>query len=106
MPLREGSVLGARYRLVALIGRGGMGTVWHAYDELLDRDVAVKAMLIASELTTDEYEVLYTRTLREARLAARLSHPGIVTIHDVIKEDGRPWIVMELISARSLDEMI
>jgi serine/threonine protein kinase len=106
MSLGEGSVLGARYRLVAQIGRGGMGTVWHAYDELLDRDVAVKAMLIAAELTTDEYDVLYTRTLREARLAARLSHPGIVTIHDIITEDGRPWIVMELISARSLEELI
>jgi serine/threonine protein kinase len=106
MSLGEGSVLGGRYRLVTQIGRGGMGTVWHAYDELLDRDVAVKAMLIASELTTDEYDVLYTRTLREARLAARLSHPGIVTIHDIITEDDRPWIVMELISARSLEEMI
>ncbi|HZE33937.1 MAG TPA: serine/threonine-protein kinase [Actinoallomurus sp.] len=106
MSLGEGSVLGGRYRLVTQIGRGGMGTVWHAYDELLDRDVAVKAMLIASELTTDEYDVLYTRTLREARLAARLSHPGIVTIHDIITEDGRPWIVMELISARSLEEVV
>jgi serine/threonine protein kinase len=51
-------------------------------------------------------DVLHTRTLREARLAARLSHPGIVTIHDIVTEDDRPWIVMELISARSLDEVI
>src|SRR5262249_39923097 len=106
MSLGEGSVLGGRYRLVSQIGRGGMGTVWHAHDELLDREVGVKAMLVAPELTPDEYEVLHRRTLREARLAARLNHPAIVTIHDVVEEDGRPWIVMELLHARSLDEQV
>jgi serine/threonine protein kinase len=106
MPLGEGSTLSGRYRLLSQIGRGGMGIVWHAHDDLLDRDVAVKAVLFAPELTPAEYDVVYQRTLREARLAARLSHPAIVTIHDVIEEDNRPWIVMELIQARSLREHI
>src|SRR5262245_12919471 len=106
MSMGEGSVLGGRYRLKSRIGRGGMGIVWHSHDELLDRDVAVKAMLFAPELSAVEYDVRYRRTLREARLAARLSHPAIVTIHDIIEEDQRPWIVMELVAARSLEEMV
>ncbi len=106
MPLGEGSVLGRRYRLVAQIGRGGMGRVWHAHDDLLHRDVAVKEVLFPPGLTTSEREVLYERTLREARSAARLSHRGIVTVHDVVEEDGRPWIVMEYVRARSLQEVI
>src|SRR5919201_3583716 len=102
----ERSVIGGRYRLVSQIGRGGMGAVWHAYDELLNRDVAVKVLLFPPELTDAEYDVIHQRTLREARLAARLSHPGIVTIHDVIEEDGRSWIVMELVDARPLDQVL
>lgn len=102
----EGSVIGGRYRLVTPIGRGGMGVVWRAHDEVLDRDVAVKEVLFPPGLTAEERQILYTRTLREARSAARLSHPGIVTVHDVVEEDGRPWIVMELIRARSLQEII
>jgi hypothetical protein len=106
MTLGERSVIGGRYRLVSQIGRGGMGTVWRAHDELLNRDVAVKAMLFPPELTEAEYDVINQRALREARLAARLSHPGIVTIHDVIEEDGRPWIVMELVDGRPLDQVV
>jgi serine/threonine protein kinase len=106
MPLGEDSTLSGRYRLLSQIGRGGMGTVWHAHDDFLDRDVAVKAVRFAPELTSAEVDKLYQRTLREARLAARLSHPAIVTIHDVIEEDNRPWIIMEMIHARSLREHI
>jgi eukaryotic-like serine/threonine-protein kinase len=83
-----------------------MGAVWHAHDDLLDRDVAVKEVRFPPGLTEDERAVLYERTLREARSAARLSHPGIVTVHDVVEEDGRPCIVMELLRARSLQDLI
>ncbi|MEV5747042.1 protein kinase [Actinoallomurus sp. NPDC052308] len=106
MPLGEGFVLGHRYRLLSHIGRGGMGTVWHAHDDLLARDVAVKEVLFPPGLSEDEHKVMYERTLREARSAARLNHPGIVTVHDVVEEDGRPCIVMEFVRARSLQEVI
>src|SRR5215470_17344568 len=106
MPFGEGSVLGRRYRLLSQIGRGGMGRVWHAHDDLLHRDVAVKEVIFPPGLTDSDREVLYERTLREARSAARLSHPGIVTVHDVVEEDGRPWIVMEYVCALLLQEVI
>jgi serine/threonine protein kinase len=106
MPLGEGSVLGRRYRLVALVGRGGMGRVWHGHDDLLHRDVAVKEVIFPPGLTASEREVHYERTFREARSAARLSHRGIVTVHDVVEEDDRPWIVMEFVRARSLQDVI
>jgi serine/threonine protein kinase len=99
-------MLGGRYRLQSQIGRGGMGTVWHAHDELLDRDVAVKALLLPSDFTPAEYDEIYERTLREARLAARLSHAAIVNIYDIVEEEDRPWIVMELIHVPSLRELI
>jgi serine/threonine protein kinase len=106
MPFGEGSVLGRRYRLLSQVGRGGMGRVWHAHDDLLHRDVAVKEVIFPPGLTDSDREVLYERTLREARSAARLTHPGIVTVHDVVEEDGRPWIVMEYVRAPSLQEVI
>jgi serine/threonine protein kinase len=106
MPLGEGSVLGLRYRLLSQVGRGGMGKVWHAHDDLLHRDVAVKEVIFPPGLTASDREVHYERTLREARSAARLTHPGIVTVHDVVEEDGRPWIVMEFVRAPSLQEVI
>ncbi|WP_037559352.1 serine/threonine-protein kinase [Spirillospora albida] len=99
-------LLARRYRLVAHVGRGGMGTVWQAHDEVLGRDVAVKEVILPHGLTDDERAVQYKRTFREARTAARLGHPGVVTVYDVVEEDGRPWIVMELIKARSLDQVI
>ena len=106
MPFGDGSVLAGRYRLVGQVGRGGMGRVWHAHDDLLHRDVAVKEVIFPPGLSAAEREVLFERTLREARSAARLSHPGIVTVHDVVEEDGRPWIVMEFVRAKSLQEVI
>lgn len=96
----------ARYRLVSPVGQGGMGVVWRARDEMLGRDVAVKEMLLHTALSDAEKDMAYNRTLREARSAARLSHPGVVTIYDVVEDDGRPWIVMELLRARSLQEVI
>ncbi|MFI0353907.1 protein kinase [Actinomadura sp. 9N407] len=99
-------LLAHRYRLVTQVGRGGMGTVWQAHDEVLGRDVAVKEVILPHGLTDEERSVHHKRTFREARTAARLGHPGVVTVYDVVEEDGRPWIIMELIQARSLDQVI
>ncbi|WP_370020027.1 protein kinase domain-containing protein [Planotetraspora sp. GP83] len=98
--------MGRRYRLLSPVGRGGMGMVWHAHDVLLDRDVAVKELLLPFGLDHAGTQVAHRRMLREARSAARLSHPGIVTVHDVVEEDGRPWIVMELVRAWSLEQAV
>jgi serine/threonine protein kinase len=101
-----GRLIAGRYRLHEPIGRGAMGIVWRGRDELLDRDVAVKEVQITAHAAAADAEVIYQRTLREARTAARLSHPSVVTVFDVVEEDGSPWIVMELIDARSLDQII
>ena len=83
-----------------------MGIVWRGRDELLDRDVAVKEVQITAHAAPADAEAIYQRTLREARTAARLSHPSVVTVFDVVEENGSPWIVMELVNARSLDRVI
>ncbi|MER5425729.1 serine/threonine-protein kinase [Streptosporangium roseum] len=105
-PAAQGKLVGRRYRLVSPVGRGGMGMVWHAHDVLLDRDVAVKELILPYGLDHAGKQVAHRRMLREARSAARLSHPGIVTVHDVVEEDGRPWIVMELVRAWSLEQAV
>jgi serine/threonine protein kinase len=102
----EQRVLAGRYLLSSRIGRGAMGTVWRARDPVLARDVAVKEIQVPSLLTRHEREVLHQRTLREARAAARLNHPGVVTVFDVIEAEGNPWIVMELVQARSLEQVL
>jgi tRNA A-37 threonylcarbamoyl transferase component Bud32 len=101
-----GRVVAGRYLLQHPIGRGAMGTVWRARDSVLDRDVAVKEVRVRGAATSEETQVLYERTLREARTAARLNHPAVVTVFDVIDADGSPWIVMELIEARSLEQVL
>lgn len=101
----EGRVIAQRYRLQEPIGSGGMGRVWRAYDEVLDRTVAVKEVLLPFGIGKDGVEDLYQRTEREARYAARVSHPSIVIVYDVIKEDGLPWIVMEFVQSQSLDQI-
>jgi tRNA A-37 threonylcarbamoyl transferase component Bud32 len=101
-----GRLVAGRYRLLGPVGRGAMGIVWRGRDELLDRDVAVKQVQISALSMPAEAEVAYQRTLREARTAARLSHPSVVTVFDVVEEDASPWIIMELISGRSLDQVI
>jgi Serine/threonine protein kinase len=102
----QGRLVGRRYRLLSPVGRGGMGIVWHAHDVLLDRDVAVKELILPFGLDHAGKQIAFRRVLREARSAARLSHPGIITVHDVIEEDGQPWIVMELVRAWSLEQAI
>ncbi len=106
VPEGQGRLVGRRYRLLSPVGRGGMGMVWHAHDVLLDRDVAVKELLLPFGLDPAGAQTAHRRVLREARSAARLSHPGIVTVHDVVEEDGRPWIVMELVRAWSLEQAV
>ncbi|MEU6997757.1 protein kinase [Nonomuraea sp. NPDC046570] len=94
-----------RYRLIEPIGEGGMGVVWRAHDELLDRTVAIKEVRYTG-VGEDKRAELNRRTIREARAAGRLDHPSVVVIHDVIEEDGRPWIVMQLVRSRSLAEVV
>ncbi|TDD83797.1 serine/threonine protein kinase [Actinomadura darangshiensis] len=100
-------VLAGRYRNLGLIGQGGMGAVWRAHDIDLDREVAVKELRVPAQVADQERRVWYARMEREARAAARLRHTGIVTIYDrVMGDDGRPWIVMELVRGRSLDQLL
>jgi hypothetical protein len=101
-----GTVIGGRYQLRTPIGNGGMGTVWQAVDTVLRRDVAVKEVLLPPGMPPAERTAMYERTFREGRAAAALSHPSVVQVYDVVTESGRPWIVMELLQARSLSEII
>src|ERR1700761_8950122 len=99
-------ILAGRYRLQAVIGRGGMGAVWRARDELLNRDVAIKEIVWPPQLDAAERETARRRAVREAQLAARLTHPNVVGIYDILEEDGRPCIVMELVPFRSLRDAV
>ncbi|WP_406061341.1 protein kinase [Streptomyces sp. NBC_01077] len=105
-PANEGRLLSGRYRLGAVLGRGGMGTVWRAVDETLGRTVAVKELRFPTSIDDDEKRRLITRTLREAKAIARIRNNGAVTVYDVVDEDDRPWIVMELIEGKSLADAV
>lgn len=99
-------VLADRYELISPLGRGTMGTVWRAHDRSLGREVAIKEIRQEPGLSEAQRTELRERMIREGRMAARISHPSVATIHDAIVEDGSPWIIMELVQARSLERVI
>ncbi|MFD8255460.1 serine/threonine-protein kinase [Streptomyces werraensis] len=99
-------VVAGRYRLEGLLGRGGMGVVWRATDQLLGRGVAVKELPFDDTLTAADARRQRERTLREARALAQLSHPNIIVVHDVVEDDERPYIVLELIDGPSLADRL
>ncbi|MGW5129722.1 serine/threonine-protein kinase [Streptomyces sp. NPDC004135] len=101
-----GRLIAGRYRLISKLGHGGMGTVWRAQDETVDREVAVKEPRVPDHLPERERANAFERMRREARAAARLDHPAVVDVHDVAVVDGQPWIVMELVRGRSLGDAL
>ncbi|MFI2632238.1 serine/threonine-protein kinase [Streptomyces collinus] len=101
-----GRLLAGRYRVTAALGRGGMGVVWKAVDEVLGREVAVKELRTYTDAAGPELADLQVRMRREARAAARVRHPGVISVHDIAQVDGRPIIVMELVDGPSLDDVL
>ncbi|MEH1097598.1 serine/threonine-protein kinase [Micromonospora sp. CPCC 205561] len=95
-----------RYRLLSPLGQGGMGRVWKARDEVLHRDVAIKELVPPPSLTDEERREMRERSLREARAIARLNHINVVRIFDVLRTDGDPWIVMEYVPSKSLQDTL
>lgn len=95
-------MVAGRYRPAEMLGRGGMGTVWRAYDTVLDRVVAMKELRVPDDLDDEERGRRSARAMREVRAAALVSHPNVVVVYDVVEDDGRPWIIMELVVGRTL----
>ncbi|MFE9684343.1 serine/threonine-protein kinase [Streptomyces sp. NPDC006285] len=100
-----GRLIAGRYRLGEQLGRGGMGTVWRAHDQLLARDVAAKELHVFTQGDEDQ-RVWLRRAVREARVVARVPHPHVVGVHDLVEYEDRLWIVMELIDGPSLAQLI
>src|SRR5215475_2779509 len=105
-PTYEPSQVSDRYRLVRPLGAGGMGRVWLGQDEVLHRDVAIKEVIPPPGLTESESDEAATRGLREARAIARLNHPNVVRIYDVVAAEPHPWIIMEYVPSRSLQQVL
>ncbi|TVT27206.1 serine/threonine protein kinase [Amycolatopsis rhizosphaerae] len=101
----KGRLIAGRYRLQRRIGGGAMGVVWLAKDELLDRTVAVKQLLLSPNLSKEDAEHARKRSSREARIAARLQHRHAITVFDVADDDGLPVLIMEYLPSRSLSEV-
>lgn len=106
MPEQQTRLLAERYELIAPLGRGTMGTVWRARDRALGREVAVKEIRQDPGLTEEQRAELRERMVREGRTAAKINHPSVAAIHDVLIQDDSPWIIMELVEARSLEQVI
>ncbi|MCO5992367.1 serine/threonine-protein kinase [Actinoallomurus rhizosphaericola] len=106
MPSSAERIIAGRYRLLDSLGRGGMGIVWRARDEYLERDVAMKEILLPSGLDDATRAGMLERFVREAKAAAHLDHPAIINVYDVVTEDDLPWIVMRLVRGRSLDQLV
>ncbi|CAL9480575.1 serine/threonine-protein kinase [Streptomyces sp. NPDC057375] len=101
-----GRVIAGRYRLHERLGSGGMGIVWRATDQLLAREVAVKALPLDESLSAAEARRRRERTLREARAVAQLRHPHVIVVHDVVEDDERAYMVMELVDGGSLADRV
>lgn len=99
-------VIAGRYRLLRQLGRGGMGVVWEALDTSLDRKVAVKGLLYPGAADTEDQAKWVSRARREAQAIARIGHPNVVAVHDVIEDGNQVWIVMELLDSRSLADLL
>ncbi|WP_309246980.1 serine/threonine-protein kinase, partial [Streptomyces somaliensis] len=106
MSTGEHELIAGRYRPVRQLGRGGMGVVWRAVDEVLGREVAVKELRTYTDSSGPELAELRVRMRREARAAARVRHPGVVAVHDIADHEGRPVIVMELVDGPSLADVL
>src|SRR4051794_37449223 len=102
----QGDLIAERYKLVRKVGSGAMGTVWQARDQLLRRDVAVKELLVRTGMTELQTDEARNRAMREARLAARLHHPNVISIYDVVEYEGRPCLIMEYLPSQSLADLI
>ena len=99
-------IIADRYVLSAPLGRGGMGVVWRAQDQVLGREVAVKELVLPATMADQERRLAQARMVREARAAARLNHPGAVALYDVVWDRGHAFIVMELVDAPTLAELV
>ncbi|MFI1206213.1 protein kinase [Streptomyces sp. NPDC020802] len=104
-PHGAGRLIAGRYLLAEQLGRGGMGTVWRAHDQLLARDVAAKELHVFTQGDEDHRRWL-RRAVREARVVARVPHPHVVGVHDLVEHENRLWIVMELVDGPSLAQLI
>ncbi len=101
-----GDLIGARYRLVKLVGSGSMGVVWQAKDEILRRDVAVKELRLLPGMSPEQTDEARRRTMREGRITARLQNPNAITVYDVAEHYGRPCLIMEFLPSSSLDDLL
>ncbi len=102
----EPRIVAGRYALMAELGRGGMGIVWRAQDRVIGRHVAIKELHLPDGIAPEERRVLEERALREARTAGKLNDPAVVTVFDAIAENGKTYIVMELVEAATLSTLI
>ncbi|HEY8457870.1 MAG TPA: protein kinase [Actinopolymorphaceae bacterium] len=106
MDSEEGRLVAGRYRLRERIGAGGMGVVWKAYDERLSRTVALKRLLLPPHLDGKQAEDAKQRAMRESRIAARIQHPHVIAVYDVVEDEGQPCLVMEYVPSRSLSQLL